>query len=199
MFSISFLRKAALPLAAFSLVVLAANILVQYPMHILGLQETFTYGAFCYPLVFLVNDTTNRRYGAPFTRRVVLIGFFIAVLLSAVFATPRIALASGTAFLAANLLDVQIFDRLRRLIWWLPPLGSAVISSALDTALFFSIAFAGIAKMSFGVELFGYAVPLWVKLGVFDYFVKLVMAGLMVIPYGALMPFTRPVLRENTI
>ena len=110
----SFLRMSALPVAAFSLIVLASNILVQYPVHFFGLEQMLTYGAFSYPIAFLVTDITNRHYGAARTRHIVLIGFVIAVILSLVFATPRIALASGLAFICANLLDVQIFDVLRR-------------------------------------------------------------------------------------
>jgi uncharacterized PurR-regulated membrane protein YhhQ (DUF165 family) len=183
---------AALPVAAFSLIVLASNILVQYPVHVLGLEQYLTYGAFSYPIAFLVTDVTNRHFGAPIARRIVGIGFIIAVILSLIFATPRIALASGLAFLIANLLDVQIFDKLREKAWWLPPLGSSLISSALDTGLFFSIAFAGDMMMSVSVDLFGHAVPLWAKLAVFDYLIKLGMAGLMVAPYGAMLPFIRP-------
>lgn len=188
----SFLRMSALPVAAFSLIVLASNILVQYPVHFFGLEQMLTYGAFSYPIAFLVTDITNRHYGAARTRHIVLIGFVIAVILSLVFATPRIALASGLAFICANLLDVQIFDVLRRKSWWLPPLGSSLISSALDTALFFSIAFMGDPVMAAPVDLFSYSAPLWAKLAVFDYLIKLGMAGLMILPYGALIPFVRP-------
>jgi uncharacterized PurR-regulated membrane protein YhhQ (DUF165 family) len=192
MLNISFLRIAALPVIAFSLVVLASNILVQYPVHFLGLEQYLTYGAFSYPVAFLVTDITNRSLGAPLTRRIVGIGFVIAVILSLIFATPRIALASGLAFLCANLLDVQIFDRLREKAWWLPPLGSSLVSSALDTGLFFSVAFAGDMMMSAPVDLFGHAAPLWAKLAVFDYLIKLGMAALMVAPYGAMLPYMRP-------
>lgn len=190
--SASFLRLAALPVAAFAAVVLASNILVQYPVRAFGLDEMLTYGAFSYPFAFLVTDITNRHFGAPLTRRIVIVGFVVAVILSLYFAGPRIAAASGFAFLCANLLDVQIFDKLRDKAWWLPPLGSSLISSALDTALFFSIAFAGDAVMSAPVDLFGTAVPLWAKLGVFDYLIKLGMAGLMIAPYGAMLLFVRP-------
>jgi uncharacterized PurR-regulated membrane protein YhhQ (DUF165 family) len=188
----TFLREASLPVIAFGLIVLASNILVQYPVRFLGLEQYLTYGAFSYPVAFLVTDIANRHFGARLTRRIVAIGFVIAVILSLIFATPRIALASGFAFLAANLLDVQIFDKLREKAWWLPPLGSSLISSALDTVLFFSIAFAGVGPMSAPVDLFGHAAPLWAKLAVFDYFIKLGMAMAMVLPYGAIMPFLRP-------
>ena len=189
--SLSFWRAALLPVTAFALVVLASNICVQYPVHALHLDQVLTYGAFTYPVAFLVTDLVNRHYGAAFSRRVVLAGFVPALLLSLYFATPRIAAASGLAFLVANLSDVQIFDRLRAKAWWMPPLVSSLISSSLDTAIFFSVAFAGDAQMSAPVMLGTVAVPLWAKLGVFDYLIKLAMAGLMIMPYGVLRPWIR--------
>ena len=130
--------KALAPgIAAMTVVVTAANILVQIPIN-----DWLTWGAFTYPVSFLVTDLTNRRLGAGAARRVVYAGFAVAVVLSAVLATPRIAAASGLAFLAGQLLDVQIFDILRRRVWWLPPFISSIIASALDTVVFFSIAFA---------------------------------------------------------
>lgn len=188
-FTLTFLRVAFLPVLAFGCIVLVSNILVQYPVRFFQLQEMLTYGAFSYPFAFLVTDLANRYYGAVFTRRIVIIGFILAILLSLIFASPRIAFASGLAFLVANLCDVQIFDKLRNKAWWLPPLGSSIISSALDTAIFFSLAFAGDAFMSAPVEFFGSIVPLWAKLGFFDYMIKLLMAGVMVLPYGAFLPW----------
>jgi uncharacterized PurR-regulated membrane protein YhhQ (DUF165 family) len=156
-----------LGIAAMALIVTAANIAVQFPIN-----EWLTWGAFTYPVSFLVTDLCNRSMGARSARRVVYAGFVIAVGLSAVLATPRIAIASGSAFLCAQVLDVQIFDRLRRhRLWWTPPLVSSSIASALDTAMFFSIAFAGTA------------VP-WVTLAVGDYFVKLALALAMLLPFG---------------
>ncbi len=105
--------------------VLAANILVQFPFTPFGLEDYLTWGAFTYPVTFLVNDLSNRRLGLRRTRMVVYTGFALAVLLSILFATPRIALASGTAFLISQLLDATVFDRLRRRAWWMPPLTSA--------------------------------------------------------------------------
>lgn len=169
--------------AAMALVVLASNIGVQHPVSAFGLGETLTYGALTYPLAFLVVDLCNRRFGARATRRVVAVGFACAVALSLVFATPRIALASGAAFLAANLLDVAVFDRLRAASWWLPPLVSSTLSSALDTALFFSLAFAGDPEMSTPVTLAGASAPLWVKLALADFGVKLALALLCLAPY----------------
>nr|WP_246163907.1 queuosine precursor transporter [Roseospira marina] len=119
-------------------VVVASNILVGYPIN-----DWLTWGALSYPVAFLVTDLTNRHYGPALARRVVYVGFALAVVLSFLLASPRIALASGTAFLVAQTLDVQVFDRLRNRAWWLPPLMSSFLGSALDTALFFSLAFAG--------------------------------------------------------
>jgi len=150
--------------------VLAANILVQFPFEPFGLADYLTYGAFTYPVTFLVNDLTNRRLGPVRTRQVIYVGFALAVLLSAAFATPRIALASGTAFLTAQLIDATVFNRLRALRWWLPPLMSGVVSSAIDTLVFFSLAFAGTG------------LP-WETWALCDYGVKLAMIGLFLGPY----------------
>lgn len=128
----------ALGIAAMVIVVTVSNIAVQYPIN-----DWWTWGAFTYPVAFLVTDLTNRALGPGAARRVVYAGFALAVVLSIWLATPRIALASGTAFLAAQLLDIAIFDRLRRASWWRAPLVSSTLSSVLDTALFFSLAFAG--------------------------------------------------------
>src|SRR5690606_17409655 len=117
--------------AAMAATVLASNFLVQFPFEHLGLGEMLTWGAFTYPVAFLITDLTNRRFGARIARLVVLVGFIVAVALSIWLATPRIAIASGTAFLVAQLLDVVVFDRLRRQAWWRPPLFSTLISSAL--------------------------------------------------------------------
>lgn len=164
-------RKLWLPIAAMGLVVLASNILVQYPVTQFGLQDYLTFGTFSYPFAFLVTDLTNRRFGAERTRLMVYVGFFIAVALSMAFAGPRIALASGGAFLLSQLLDVTIFDRLRQAQWWKAPFLSSLVSSALDTAVFFTFAFAG-------TDL-----P-WTNWAVVDYLAKLVFAALMIAPYG---------------
>jgi queuosine precursor transporter len=168
-------RGVIIGVAAMTVVVAASNYLVQFPIN-----DWITWGAFTYPVAFLVTDLTNRTFGAARARQVVYVGFLLAVFLSIALATPRIALASGTAFLAAQLLDVKIFDRLqRRGAWWTAPLISSSIASALDTALFFSIAFAGTA------------VP-WVTLGLGDYAVKLVLALSMLIPFRIMMHIMRP-------
>ncbi|OYY80773.1 MAG: hypothetical protein B7Y61_15120 [Rhizobiales bacterium 35-66-30] len=149
---------------------LTANVLVQFPFEPFGLADYLTYGAFTYPVTFLVNDLTNRCLGPTRTRRVIYVGFALAVALSAVLATPRIATASGTAFLAAQLLDASVFDRLRRRAWWMPPFVSGLISSAIDTIVFFTLAFAGTdlpwqtwAVFDYGVKLaapeFGWRMP----------------------------------------
>jgi queuosine precursor transporter len=190
-------RDFLIAIVAMGAVVLASNILVQYPVAFGGLQDYLTWGAFSYPFAFLVTDLSNRRFGPARARRVVYAGFVVAVALSAWLATPRIAIASGTAFLAAQLLDIAIFSRLRDRAWWLPPFASSVISSALDTAIFFSLAFycgavpglgATIADVLAQVGIADECVALpWVSLAVADYGVKLALAALSIAPYGALL------------
>lgn len=151
--------------AAMVAVVVSANVLVQFPIN-----QWLTWGAATYPVSFLITDLSNRFYGVSVARRVLYVGFFIAVILSIFLATPRIAIASGTAFLLAQLLDVQVFDRLRHGSWWKAPLISSFIGSAVDTALFFTIAF------------YGTEVP-WVTLAIGDFSVKIVLALLMLVPF----------------
>ena len=159
-------RGVALGVLAMAVIVTTANITVQFPIN-----DWLTWGAFTYPVSFLVTDLCNRAMGPRNARQVVYAGFVAAVVLSALLATPRIAIASGSAFLVAQLLDVQIFDRLRRnRRWWAPPLISSSIASAVDTALFFGVAFAGTT------------VP-WVTLAIGDYFVKLGVALAMLLPF----------------
>ena len=168
-------RGVVLGVIAMTAIVAASNVLVQFPIN-----AWLTWGAFTYPVAFLVTDLTNRAFGPAKARQVVFAGFAAAVVLSILLATPRIAVASGLAFLAAQLLDIGIFDRLRRAgAWWSPPLISSSVASAVDTAMFFSIAFVGTG------------VP-WVTLGLGDYAVKLALALAMLIPFRALMQFTRP-------
>jgi len=163
----AWLRELWRPTAAMIAVVVASNLLVQF-----AINDWLTWGAFSYPLSFLVTDLTNRRYGPRRARQVVGVGFVCAVALSIVVADARIAFASGAAYLAAQLLDIAIFDRLRRQAWWQAPFVSSVVSSALDTALFFGLAFAGTG------------VP-WVTLAIGDYLVKLGMAAVCLAPYRA--------------
>ena len=158
---------------AMIVVVTASNILVQYPIN-----DWLTWGAFTYPISFLVTDLSNRRLGAGPARRVVYAGFIVAVVLSAWLATPRIAIASGSAFLVAQLLDVRIFDLLRQRVWWLPPFLSSVIASAVDTTLFFAVAFAGTG------------VP-WVTLALGDYLAKVALAVALLVPYGGALRLSR--------
>ncbi|MDH3688256.1 MAG: queuosine precursor transporter [Gammaproteobacteria bacterium] len=159
---------------AMAVVVTVSNVLVSY-----AINDWLTWAAFTYPISFLVTDLTNRRFGVGVARRVVYVGFGIALILSAYFAGWRIAVASGTAFLVAQLLDVYIFDRLRRGVWWRAPLVSSSIASAVDTILFFAIAFGGTL------------VP-WVTLAAGDYVVKLMMTVSMLIPFRMLFSLTQP-------
>ena len=191
--------------AAMAIIVAVSNVLVQHPFEHLGLGEILTWGAFTYPVAFLVNDLTNRRFGPIAARRVVLAGFVIAVALSVWLATPRIAIASGTAFLAAQLLDTTVFDRLRGKAWWQAPFISTLIGSALDTVLFFglafSAAFSGIdaffgmedGSLAFAVPFMGGEAPLWVSLALGDFAVKILIGLAMLAPYGALLSVLRPV------
>ncbi|MEM9145163.1 MAG: VUT family protein [Pseudomonadota bacterium] len=184
------MRGILLGVAAMAVVVTASNILVQHPFN-----DWLTWGAFTYPLAFLVTDLANRWLGRAGAQRVVLAGFALAVVLSIVLATPRIAIASGTAFLVAQMLDVAIFHRLRAGSWWRAPLVSSLIGSALDTALFFTLAFAPAFALlgpnePWALEAVpmlgaGPAAPLWVSLAVGDFGVKLALALLALLPFGA--------------
>lgn len=154
-------------MSAMGVVVLVSNIAVNFPIN-----DWLTWGALIYPIAFLVTDLTNRIFGPAFARKVVYAGFALGVGLSLWFADQRIALASGTAFLTAQLLDIWVFDRLRRQSWWKAPLASSLLSSALDTALFFSLAF--------------YATGLpWVTWAIGDYGAKLAMAAVLLVPFRA--------------
>ena len=168
------LRGLAPGVAAMALVVTASNVLVQYPIN-----DWLTWGALSYPFAFLVTDLTNRRFGPGAARGVVWAGFACAVVLSALLASPRIAVASGTAFLAAQLADVRVFDRLRNAKWWQAPLVSSALGSILDTALFFSLAFAGSG------------LP-WVTWALGDLGVKAGFALVLLIPFRLLLDATRP-------
>ena len=164
-----------------ALFVTASNFLVQYPINFFGMEEFLTYGAFTYPVTFLITDLSNRRYGKFIARKIVYMGFILGVLLTLFFSTNfsdlismRIAIGSGTAFLFAQLLDVQIFDKLRSKIWFAAPFTSSLIGSLVDTFLFFSIAFYGT-----GIN--------WITLGVGDFIVKVLIALTMLIPFRILM------------
>jgi uncharacterized PurR-regulated membrane protein YhhQ (DUF165 family) len=176
--------RLVIPIVAMTLVVVASNVLVQYPFTPFGLADYLTWGAFSYPFAFLVTDLTNRRFGPATARVVVYVGFAFAVFLSVMLATPRIALASGTAFLTAQLIDVAVFHRLRRHFWWTAPLISSLIGSTVDTAIFFTLAFAGSGVGE--ANYWGLVLPVWVAWAVFDYLVKAVHAVVMLGPFHLL-------------
>ena len=162
-------------------VVLASNYLVQFPIKYYGLQDLLTYGAFSYPVAFLITDLANRSFGKLVARKIVYIGFIIGILFTLIFSTNfadlislRIAIGSGTAFIIAQLLDVQIFDQLRKKKWFVAPLASSLIGSTIDTFLFFSISF------------YGTGVP-WVTLSLGDLVVKILVALIMLIPFRLLL------------
>ena len=162
-------------------VVLSSNYLVQFPIKYYGLEEILTYGAFTYPIAFLITDLANRSYGKLVARKIVYIGFIIGISFTLFFTTNfsdlisvRIAIGSGTAFIVSQLLDVQIFDKLRKKEWFVAPLTSSFIGSVVDTFLFFSISFYGT-----GIA--------WVTLSVGDLAVKIFVALLMLIPFRLLL------------
>ena len=162
-------------------VVLSSNYLVQFPIKYYGLEEILTYGAFSYPIAFLITDLANRSYGKLVARKIVYIGFAIGISFTLIFSTNfadlisvRIAIGSGTAFLVAQLLDVQIFDQLRKKKWFVAPLTSSIIGSTIDTFLFFSISF------------YATGIP-WVTLSLGDLAVKIFVALVMLIPFRLLL------------
>ncbi len=168
-------------------VVLSSNYLVQFPIKYYGLEEILTYGAFSYPIAFLITDLANRSYGKLVARKIVYIGFAIGISFTLIFSTNfadlisvRIAIGSGTAFLVAQLLDVQIFDQLRKRKWFIAPLTSSLIGSTIDTFLFFSISF------------YATGVP-WVTLSLGDLAVKILVALVMLIPFRILLGTLKPV------
>ncbi|MCP4072462.1 MAG: VUT family protein [Hyphomicrobiales bacterium] len=195
--------------AAMCAVVALSNYLVQYPVELaigsLNLADLLTWAAFTYPVAFLVTDLANRIFGPAGARKIVFAGFVLAVLLSIYLATPRIAIASGAAFLLAQLLDVSIFDKLRHGTWWRAPLVSSLLGSTLDTIIFFTLAFApGFAFLGTNDEfaiaaapllgIFSSEFPRWISWAIGDYGVKILVGGVMLIPYGILARlFLRPV------
>ena len=162
-------------------VVLSSNYLVQFPINYYGLEEILTYGAFSYPIAFLITDLANRSYGKVVARKIVYIGFVIGIAFTLFFSTNftdlisvRIAIGSGTAFLVAQLSDVQIFDQLRKKKWFVAPLTSSLIGSTIDTFLFFSISF------------YATGIP-WITLSLGDLAVKIFVALIMLIPFRLLL------------
>ena len=168
-------------------VVLSSNYLVQFPINYYGLSEILTYGAFSYPVAFLITDLANRFYGKSVARKIVYIGFFIGIIFTLFFSTDfadlisiRIAIGSGVAFITAQLLDIQIFDRLRKKEWFIAPLTSSFIGSTVDTFLFFSISF------------YATGVP-WITLSLGDLAVKLFVSLVMLIPFRILLKISKPI------
>ena len=168
-------------------VVLVSNFLVQFPVKFYNLEEILTYGAFTYPVAFLITDLANRFFGKIIAKKIVYFGFAIGILFTLIFSTNfndlisiRIAVGSGTAFIVAQLLDVQVFDKLRRKTWFIAPLFSSLIGSTVDTFLFFSISF------------YGTGVP-WITLSLGDLAVKIFIALIMLIPFRLLLTTFKPV------
>lgn len=197
-------RSTLFGVLAMATIVVASNILVQF---LLG--QWLTWGAFTYPFTFLVTDLMNRLHGARVARRVVLAGFVVGIACSFIgsqitgafgpLVTHRVALASGTAFLVGQLMDITVFNRLRRMEWWRAPLAASLIGSLMDTMIFFSIAFAAVltflepandvgwANQALPLLGLGPAVPLWVSLGAADWGVKMTLALVALIPYRAIV------------
>ena len=176
-----------------SLIVALSNYLVQFPVNYFGLQELLTYGAFSYPIAFLITDLSNRKYGKNNAKKIVYFGFTFGVFLTFYFSTNysdlisiRIAIGSGTAFLIAQLIDVNIFDKLRKKKWYIAPLTSSLAGSTIDTFLFFSISF-------YGTNIN------WLTLSLGDLLVKILVALIMLIPFRILLHRMQqdPLLKNN--
>ena len=172
---------------AMGLVVISSNFLVQFPIHHFGLEEILTYGAFSYPIAFLITDLANRSFGKYIARKIVYFGFVLGIGFTVLFSTDfadyisiRIAIGSGIAYLVAQLLDVQIFDNLRRKKWFIAPLTSSLIGSTVDTFLFFSISF------------YETGVP-WLTLALGDLTVKILVALIMLVPFRLLLKTFKPI------
>ena len=168
-------------------VVLSSNYLVQFPINYYGLNKILTYGAFSYPIAFLITDLANRSYGKLVARKIVYFGFFLGIGFTILFSTDfadyisiRIAIGSGTAFLVAQLMDVKIFDKLRKKKWFIAPLTSSLIGSTVDTFLFFSISF------------YATGVP-WITLSLGDLTVKILVALIMLVPFRLLLKTFKPI------
>ena len=168
-------------------VVLSSNYLVQFPVKYYGLEELLTYGAFTYPIAFLITDLANRSFGKDSAKKVVYIGFVLGIGTTVIFSTNfadyisiRIAIGSGTAFLIAHLLDVKIFDSLRKKSWFIAPLISSIFGSIVDTYLFFSISF------------YGTGVP-WITLALGDLTIKILVTLIMLIPFRLLLRTFKPI------
>ena len=168
-------------------VVVTSNYLVQFPVKYLSLNKFLTYGAFTYPIAFLITDLANRKFGKYIARKIVYFGFVLGIGFTVLFSTDfadyisiRIAIGSGIAYLVAQLLDVQIFDNLRRKKWFIAPLTSSLIGSTVDTFLFFSISF------------YETGVP-WLTLALGDLTVKILVALIMLVPFRLLLKTFKPI------
>jgi len=164
-----------------ALIVTASNYLVQFPLNYFNLENLLTYGAFSYPVAFLITDLSNRKYGKKIAKKIVYLGFSLGIFLTllivffnVIYIPTRIAIGSGIAFLTAQLIDVYIFDKLRQKIWFIAPLASSLIGSTIDTFLFFSVSFYGT-----GVN--------WITLSIGDLLVKIFVALIMLIPFRLLL------------
>jgi queuosine precursor transporter len=201
------LRHTIIYVLLMTVVVVASNVLVQFPLDItvagVNLSDLLTWGAFSYPVAFLVTDLTNRQFGPKAARKVVFCGFVVGVGLSFWLSDPRIAIASGSAYLAGQLLDISLFNRLRRQVWWRAPLVGSLVGTALDTLIFFSFAFAPVfvvfgANVPFALEqapllgIFQTEAPRWISWALGDFAVKTIVGFVMLIPYGALMNRLKP-------
>ena len=168
-----------------ALVVAISNYLVKFPVNYFGLKDLLTYGAFSYPVAFLITDLSNRRYGKNTAKKIVYWGFALGVFLTLYLSTNysklisiRIVIGSGTAFLVAQLVDVNIFDKLRKKIWYIAPLVSSLIGSTIDTFLFFSISFYGTGTN-------------WLTLSFGDLLVKIFVALVMLIPFRLVLSYIK--------
>jgi len=168
-------------------VVVTSNYLVQFPVKFFSLNKFLTYGAFTYPIAFLITDLANRKFGKYIARKIVYFGFILGIGFTVLFSTDfanlisiRIAIGSSVAFLTAQLLDVQVFDNLRKKKWFIAPLTSSIIGSTVDTFLFFSISF------------YGTSLP-WFTLALGDFAVKLLVAFIMLIPFRLLLKTFKPI------
>jgi uncharacterized PurR-regulated membrane protein YhhQ (DUF165 family) len=201
------LRATTLYVALMTIVVVASNFLVQFPVpgNLAGIElsDLLTWGAFIYPAAFLVTDLTNRQFGPTIARRVVFVGFIVGFALSFWTSMPRIAMASGTAYLVGQLIDISVFNQLRRQSWWRAPLAGSLIGSALDTIIFFSLSFAPLFGFlgpndDFAIAqapilgVFAMEAPRWMSWALGDFVVKLIVGLVMLLPYGALMSVVKP-------
>jgi len=172
-------------------VVALSNYLVQFPIRYFNLENLLTYGAFSYPIAFLITDLSNRRYGRKIAKKIVYLGFALGIFLTLYFSTNysemisiRIAIGSGTAFLVAQLIDVHIFDRLRKKAWFIAPLTSSLVGSVIDTFLFFSISF-------YGTEMN------WITLSFGDLSVKIFVTLIALVPFRLLLSHIREISEVN--